>query len=115
MMQVREELRGNVDILSLHGKLMGAEDVNELHLAIKSCIEKRTNQIVVDLQDVNWMGSVGIGILICCLTTVRNAGGDLRLSGPSKKVLRLLKMTRLDGIFQMYPDTDQAVQSFDVH
>ena len=114
-MSIKFDSFGPVDVLSLSGKLMGGPEVVEIHNAIKATLDKKVNHIVIDLKDVRWMGSVGIGILICCLTTVRNAGGDLKLSGLSKKVMSLLLMTKLDKVFEIYPKADLAVNSFHLH
>ena len=105
----------NVDVVSLTGKLISGPEVGELHSAIKSCLEERTNMIVINLEDMKWMGSVGIGILICCLTTVRNAGGDLKLAGLNDKIISLLATTKLDNVFEIYPTTKQAIESFINH
>ena len=102
----------NVDIHLLSGKIMGGLETTEIHNAIKSSLDKKTNQIVIDLGEVTWMGSVGIGILICCLTTVRNAGGELKLSGMSGKIKKLLLMTKLDQVFEIFPESEQAANSF---
>ena len=114
-MSIKFTSYGPVDVLSLSGKLMGGPEIIEIHSAIKATLEKKVNHIVIDLKDVKWMGSVGIGILICCLTTVRAAGGDLKLSGLSKKAESLLLMTNLDKVFEIYPKVDKAVNSFNIH
>ena len=111
-MQLEEKSYGDIGVLSPKGKLASAEDVQQLHTAIKGHLERKTINIVIDLKDVTWMGSVGIGILICCLTTIRNAGGELRLSGLNDKVKKLLVMTKLENVFDTHPNTDQAMQSF---
>lgn len=114
-MSIKLASYGPVDVLSLSGKLMGGPEITEIHSAIKATLEKRVNHIVIDLKNVKWMGSIGIGILICCLTTVRHAGGDLKLSGLSKKAMSLLVMTKLDNVFEIFPRVDSAVKSFQVH
>jgi anti-sigma B factor antagonist len=114
-MSLTEKFDGNVDVVSLSGKLMGGPEVGDLHAAIKSCLDKKTNKIVINLKDMQWMGSVGIGILICCLTTVRNAGGDLKLAGLNKKIIKILVNTHLDHVFEIHPTAQQAVQSFYSH
>ena len=114
-MSIKFASYGPVDVLSLSGKLMGGPEIGELHSAIKATLDKKVNHIVLDLKDVKWMGSVGIGILICCLTTVRHAGGDLKLSGLSKKAKSLLVMTRLNNVFETFPRVDSAVESFQKH
>jgi anti-sigma B factor antagonist len=111
-MDIKEELFGNVNVVFLEGSLKGGSEVTKLHGAIKGCLDRKTDKIVLDLKDVHWMGSVGIGILICCLTAVKNAGGDMKLSGLNEKVHDLLRMTRLEKIFEIHPDAQQAADSF---
>jgi anti-sigma B factor antagonist len=61
---------------------------------------------------MDWAGSLGIGALIGCLTAARSAGGDLRLSGLNHKILQLLHITKLDGVFKIYDTVDLAIDSF---
>lgn len=112
-MKISEKTYGKISVLSLSGKIKGGPEVGDIHTAIKSTLEKSIEYIVVDLKEVDWMGSVGVGILICCLTTVRNAGGDLKLSGLSKKVVKIIEITKLDNVFDVYPDVKQTVASFE--
>jgi len=111
-MEVKEQLYGDVGVISIEGNLKGGQEVVSLHSTIKKCLENKTNKIVVDLKGVEWMGSVGIGILICCLTAVKNAGGDMRLSGLNAKIHELLRMTKLEKIFDIYPASQNAVESY---
>jgi len=114
-MEVKEQIYGNVNVLSVEGNLKGGQGVINLHSSIKSCLDSKTDKIVLDLKGVEWMGSVGIGILICCLTAVKNAGGDMRLSGLNSKIHELLQITKLEKIFAIYPDAQNAVESYNVH
>jgi len=111
-MQISEKIYGDVSLLSLNGKMMGGSEVTDIHMAIKDNLDKSINHIVFDLSAVDWMGSVGVGIIICCLTTVRNAGGDLKLSGLSEKVVKILEITKLENVFEVYDNSKQAVASF---
>jgi anti-sigma B factor antagonist len=111
-MEIKEELFGNVNVVYLEGSLKGGSEVSKLHGAIKKSLDKKTDKIVVDLKDVHWMGSVGIGILICCLTAVKNAGGDMKLSSLNDKIHDLLRITKLEKIFEIYPDAKTAASSF---
>ena len=114
-MEIKEELIGNVNVVYLEGSLKGGSEVNKLHGAIKGSLDRKSDKIVIDLKDVHWMGSVGIGILICCLTAVKNAGGEMKLSSLSDKVQDLLRITKLEKIFDIQPDAQQAADSFDTH
>ena len=111
-MKLKGKVHDNVYVVSLSGKIMGGPEIGEIHTAVKSSLEKNMKQIVIDLRDVGWMGSMGIGILICCLTTVRNAGGELKLSGLTDKVIKILEITKLDQVFETHPEVDVAVASF---
>lgn len=112
-MELKEEIHGDINVVSMSGKLVGGAEVNHLHGVIKNSLDKKTNKIVLDLKNVTWMGSVGIGILICCLTGVRHAGGDLKLTGANEKIKSLLRITKLEQIFEIYPNIKQAIKSFD--
>jgi anti-sigma B factor antagonist len=114
-MEVNEQLIGDVDVISIKGNLKGGQEIIMLHSMIKKCLDNKIDKIVVDLKNVEWMGSVGIGMLICCLTAVKNAGGDLKLSSLSKKVQEILRITKLEKIFDVYTDTQHAVESYTVH
>ena len=111
-MELKEKLYEDVNVIFLEGSLKGGSEVTKLHSAIKACLDNKTHKIIIDLEEVHWMGSVGIGILICCLTAVKNAGGEMKLSRLSHKVKDLLRITKLEKIFDIYPDVETAVQSF---
>jgi anti-anti-sigma factor len=112
-MEIKEEFFGKVNVVYLEGSLKGGSEVSKLHGAIKNSLDKKADKIVIDLKDVHWMGSVGIGILICCLTAVKNAGGNMKLSSLNDKIHDLLRITKLEKIFEIYPDANTAASSFD--
>jgi anti-sigma B factor antagonist len=75
-------------------------------------VEKGKMRIVIDLNDVKSVNSSGLGILIGGLTTMKNAGGDLKLANVSSKIQTLLVVTKLDSIFEQHSSVDKAVASF---
>jgi anti-sigma B factor antagonist len=111
-MEISGELHNNVYVIHLAGNLSGYAETEQLHTEVKQCLKQMTTNIVIDLKQVKWMGSVGLGVLICCLTSVRDAGGDLRLMGVKDKVQDLLEISKLNGIFQIYTSINDAVDSF---
>ena len=76
-------------------------------------IDKGQKEIVADLSNVKFMNSSGLGILIGGLTTMRNAGGDLRIAGANKKIESLLMITKLSTVFESYRTVEEAVKSFE--
>jgi anti-sigma B factor antagonist len=114
-MDVTKVKQGDVAIISLSGNIKGCPEAEVIHQSIKEFLEKDTTKLVVDLTGVHWVGSVGIGAIIGGLTTVRHTGGDLRLVGINNKIKNLLTITKLDGLFKVFENVDEAVSSFQVH
>jgi anti-sigma B factor antagonist len=79
---------------------------------VRELVEKGNNKILLNLHDVGYVDSSGVGELVKTYTTVRNQGGQLKLLNPSKRVSDLLQMTRLASVFDIQADEASAVQSF---
>ena len=99
-------------VLAPKGKMMGGPDTVEFHEAIKGYIDQGKKNFVVDLGNVDWMNSPGLGVLITAYTSVRNAGGDLVIARPTKKVKSLIVITQLERVFKNFDEVDDAVKSF---
>lgn len=104
--------RENVVILTLEGEMVGGPDATLLTEKLRDLINSNKNKIVVDLNQVNYMNSSGLGILIAGLTTVRNSGGDLKLLHLAKRLVDLIKITKMDRVFAIFDDEDKAIDSF---
>lgn len=104
--------RDNVVILTLEGEMVGGPDATLLTEKLRDLINSNKNKIVVDLNQVNYMNSSGLGILIAGLTTVRNSGGDLKLLHLAKRLVDLIKITKMDRVFAIFDDEDKAIDSF---
>ena len=112
MMQFDVEERDGVAVLALAGDLMGGPDGAALHDQLQQLKANGRRQVVVDLDAVRLMNSSGLGMLIGALTTMRNAGGDLRLARVGERVQSLLVITKLAAVFKHYPTVEEAVASF---
>lgn len=113
-MKIKEHYHGKVCVLELHGNLMGGEDTISVHEKLKSLIHEGFKQFVVDLADVKWMNSSGLGMLMSCLTTTKNADGQLKIANVTEKVESLLMITQLTKVFHNYDSVEKAVASFEV-
>jgi anti-sigma B factor antagonist len=112
-MQIKHVTSGDVAVLHLQGKIMGGPDATSLHEKLHELIESGTRSVVIDLRDVDWMNSSGLGILIGGLSAIRKSGGDLRLASVTEKIEEVLRITKLDRVFDVYGSTDEAVTSYD--
>ena len=110
-MKFSDSLEGNVVILNVSGKIMGGEETTMFHGKIHEYINQNKKNFVVDLKAVDWMNSVGLGMLISSLTTVKNAEGRLVLANITK-IESILTITRLISVFEHYDSRDEAMKSF---
>ncbi len=108
-MEIREEIRGDVAVLFLSGKMMGGPDTMRVHEHTKGLIADGLRKLVIDLGDVKWLNSSGMGVLIMCLTSMKNAGGSLKLAAITEKVESLLMITHLMTVFETVETADRAV------
>lgn len=111
-MNFKDKIKGDVGILTLKGKLMGYPETDQLHDEIRSFLGQGIKKILVDLKDVSWLNSMGVGALMRCMTTVKNNGGDLRLSRLTDKARSVFVMTQLIRIFDIYETVDLGIASF---
>ncbi|MFO7768308.1 MAG: STAS domain-containing protein [bacterium] len=112
-MQIRHSDKRGVAVLHLQGKIMGGPDATSLHEKLHELIEEGQLKVVVDLEDVDWMNSSGLGILIGGLSALRKSGGDLKLASVTEKIDEVLHITKLDRVFDVYGDIDSAVESYE--
>jgi anti-sigma B factor antagonist len=111
-MEMKEEKQGDVLVVRLNGELMGGEDTLAFQKRVYQTIQDECVYVVVDMTDVKWMNSAGLGILMACLTTLRGSEGDLRLANVPERVRRPLEITKLDSVIRIFNGVDKAVQSF---
>ncbi len=107
-MKFTDQLDGNVVILDVSGKIMGGEETTMFHGKIHEYINHNKKNFVIDLAKVDWMNSIGLGMLISALTTVRNAGGRLALANIDK-IESILTITRLISVFEHHDSRADAL------
>ena len=101
-----------VTVIELTGNVMGGPDATSLNDQLHKLIDDNKKKVVVDLKDVKFINSSGLGMLIGGLTTLRNSGGELKLACASKKIEDLLKMTKLTTVFDIHKAVNEAVAAF---
>jgi len=102
----------DVTILDVSGRITLGEGNVMLREVVRQLVEAGHKKIAMNLHDVGYMDSSGVGELVKAYTTVRNQGGQLTLVNPSKRVQDLLQMTKLYAVFTIEADEASAIQSF---
>ena len=103
---------GNVVVLDLSGRITLGEGSGTVRSTIKDLSEKGKRNILVNLGDVSYIDSAGLGELIGGYASVTNQGGSIKLLYLQKKVRDLLQVTKLYSIFEAFDDEAAAVASF---
>ncbi|UCD17858.1 MAG: STAS domain-containing protein [Candidatus Zixiibacteriota bacterium] len=112
-MKITEEIKGDVAVIHLKGKVMGGPDATMFHGKLHEFINGGRKKVVVNLAKVEWMSSVGLGMLISALTTMKNNGGQLILANVTEGIQTLLTITRLVTIFKAHDSVDEAIAAFE--
>ncbi|MDD3732521.1 MAG: STAS domain-containing protein [candidate division Zixibacteria bacterium] len=110
-MKFEDFLENDIVVLDVSGKIMGGEETTMFHGKIHEYITLNKKKFVIDLAKVDWMNSIGLGMLISAFTTVKNAGGRLVLANITK-IESVLTITRLITVFEHYDSRKEALKSF---
>ena len=111
-MKIVERQVGNVVILDLHGKILIGEGDDALRDAVTRVVDSGKTKILLNLADVPYVDSAGLGEIVRCYTTVSRKGGRLKLVNLTKKIQDLLAITKLLTVFDVYEDEAEALASF---
>jgi anti-sigma B factor antagonist len=103
----------HVTIVDINGRITLGDETGKLRDTIRQLIAAEKKKIVLNLAQVDYMDSSGVGELVSSFTTVRNSGGELKLLSLSKKVSDILQVTKLYTVFDIKDDEFTAVKSFD--
>src|SRR5499425_2567719 len=111
-MKIVERQVGDVVILDLHGKILIGEGDDVLRDAVSKLVDSGKTKILLNLADVPYVDSAGLGEIVRCYTTVSRKGGRLKLINLTNKIRDLLAITKLLTVFEVYDAEEEAIRSF---
>jgi len=103
---------GDVSVVDVSGRITLGEGSSALRDTLRDMVTKSQKKILLNLGDVSYIDSSGIGELVSGFTTVTNSGGQLKLLGLNKRVKDLLQITKLYTVFDVHEDEAAAIRSF---
>lgn len=103
----------HVSILDIDGRIVLGDEIHQLRDAVRDLIKQGKKKIILNLANVDYIDSSGVGELVGSFTTVRNVGGELKLLNLTQKVEDVLHVTKLYTVFDIKDDEFHAVKSFD--
>jgi anti-sigma B factor antagonist len=108
---------GNVTVLDLIGRIGWGDDAfgpapPVLHVLVRQLADTGHDKILLNLRNVTFVDSTGIGELVSSLTTLRNRGGQLGICSGNERIGNLLRTTHLDAVLNLDPDETTALEGF---
>jgi anti-sigma B factor antagonist len=110
-LEIRETEREGVTILALKGRLTVGE-ASSVREKVIELLPLGHKNVIFDLGNVDYIDSTGLGSMVICYTTIKKAGGTLKLLSLNKRNIELLLLTKLHTIFEVFSDEQDAVNSF---
>jgi anti-sigma B factor antagonist len=111
-MQISERESGAVTILDLSGKVTLGDGDTLLKDKLHSLLHQGKKNILLNLAQVSYVDSAGLGAIVSAYTTITREGGSLKLSNVTKKLQDLLSITKLLTVFETFDSEDEAVRSY---
>lgn len=111
-MEIRERDSEGITILDLDGRLVVGPAAGAVREHLTRAQADGQTRVILNLKDVDYIDSTGLGTLVICFTSMQKAGGALKLVNLNKRNLELLVLTKLSTVFELFNDEQDAVNSF---
>ncbi len=111
-LEIRRREKEGVVILDVSGPLTAGEPASHLREALHDLLAQGRKNVVLNLQDVDYIDSTGLGAMVVCYTSLRKSGGALKLLNLNRRNIELLVLTKLSTVFEIFSDEQDAVNSF---
>jgi anti-sigma B factor antagonist len=111
-LEIQRKEREGVTILDMKGRITVGPEATALREAVAAAVSDSIRQLVLNLAQVDFIDSTGLGAVVMSSTTMRKAGGTVKLLNLSRRNIELLVMTKLATVFETFTDETDAVNSF---
>jgi anti-sigma B factor antagonist len=103
---------GNVVIVDLSGRVTAGESAGTFRDMMQKLADAGHKNVLLNLKDISYIDSMGLGEMVGACTTVRKLGGDLKLVNPQQRIAKLLEITHLSNLFAIFSEEQAALQTF---
>ena len=111
-MRLEERIVNNVAVVRVHGDIVLNTSGPDLADKVRSLLEQERRAIVLDMADVRYVDSVGIGELVASFTAAQHRGGAIKLFGVTRRLNDLLVIAKLLNVFECFDNEQEAIDSF---
>ncbi len=111
-LEIQQREHEGIVILDLKGRITLGPEASALRDKVKEVNDAGNHSLVLDLAQIDYIDSTGLGALVMCATSMRKAQGNVKLLNLKRRTIELLVMTKLATIFEIFTDEQDAVNSF---
>ena len=111
-LEIQSREKEGITILDLNGRLAVGEPCTLLREKVEQVVADGHNKLILNLKHVDYIDSTGLGALVICATSLRKAGGNVKLVNLNKRNIELLVMTKLATSFEIFTDEQDAINSY---
>jgi anti-sigma B factor antagonist len=111
-LDIEQRTREGIVLLDLDGRITAGPEAAAFRERLDAVLASGNTNAVLNMRDVDYVDSTGLGALVICATRLRKAGGNIKLLHVNKRNIELLVMTKLATIFEIFDDEQEAVNSF---
>lgn len=111
-LDIEQREREGIVIMDLNGRLIVGEPVAGLRERIRELSDAGSNNVILNLKEVDYIDSTGLGGLVISYTSLKKSGGALKLLHLTRRNIELLVLTKLTTVFEIFDDEQDAVNSF---
>jgi len=113
MLTIKSRTERDIAVLELEGRLDGSPESASVQDAIREVLESGHRKLLISLEGLQWINSIGVGYLVASLVSARNAGSKIRFVGSHSRLVTLLRTTGLiPNIMQLYETETEGLQEF---
>ncbi len=111
-LEIEQRQREGIIVLDLKGRITVGAESAELRTRIRELLAAGVREVLLNLSDVDYIDSTGLGAMVICFTSLRKQGGRLKLENLNRRNVELLVLTKLTTVFEIFNDEQDAVNSF---
>ncbi len=111
-LDIQRREREGIAVLDLNGRITVGEEAGKLRDTLQELALSGVRNIILNLQQTDYIDSTGLGALVVCFTTLRKLGGRMKLENLNRRNVELLVFTKLTTVFEIFNDEQDAVNSF---
>lgn len=111
-LEIGQREREGVVVFDLNGRITMGNEAAVFRAAVESIGDQTGARLILNMKDIDYVDSTGLGALVMCSTRFRKAGGVVKLLNVNRRNIELIVMTKIDTIFEIFEDETDAINSF---